>query len=716
MTARGGFTLVEVLVVMAIMVVLFGMLFVPLSSSIDMARAGQSRVQMQQHLQMAMQRVNRGISGAQSISLPEYIPIANNPGAADDTYLINYSNITFQPPGYIQPPGEDQPVVRYAVMTQEYSFELIGGDYYCIPQPPDIDNPWILYRMEGMMRPIAGHNYFGAAGDANGDGVVNADDATRDINEDGSIDVDDIHIVGYWSSRNALTPDRNADIPVTRTICLDAVGYLVLPPSPPAEPGQLWAKGYVHNDDIATVFGATGVKLVYIHDGVTFGPLRVANERIAPTGNTHQTTFSDIEYRYWLGLQNDGTYTVSDAIWGPTPGPMLINSSELRPRIVVRREVDGSGYEVIMDTDDMPGTYNPNPAYYDGDSNNAVINNMYGTSWNSDTGEVSLNTISTSGGTIVADFNGGTYTLASPPAADYTWDFTASGYGTVNAVWDAVYGEEIVDTTLAAAVIAGSSSIEVNDVTGFSAGDDIRIVDADGTNYDDVTIASTDTVADPDEITFAPDVLSYSYEPGDLVRERGDVTKKYTRAYSTYQITPPIEPGLDPDKMIIPGSIDVKVYGIHSIDGERSRTYTGMLFPSPGSQDDITEGQFYYEPVAAGDYTSVNIYFGNGVSGRPPNPDNPATYGGEAGWTADILTAFWIEISYDVRRNFSTLPPYNNDQIDVSYSTRAIYNVSLELLPWRYYEDNDNDHIWTPYQHTKGVHLQGHIRIAALGG
>ncbi|MCK4323906.1 MAG: prepilin-type N-terminal cleavage/methylation domain-containing protein, partial [Armatimonadetes bacterium] len=64
LTAGGGFTLIEVLVVMAIMVILFGMLFVPISTSIDMAREGQARTQMQQHLQMAMQRINRGLATA----------------------------------------------------------------------------------------------------------------------------------------------------------------------------------------------------------------------------------------------------------------------------------------------------------------------------------------------------------------------------------------------------------------------------------------------------------------------------------------------------------------------------------------------------------------------------------------------------------------------------------------------------------------------------
>jgi len=79
------------------------------------------------------------------------------------------------------------------------------------------------------------------------------------------------------------------------------------------------------------------------------------------------------------------------------------------------------------------------------------------------------------------------------------------------------------------------------------------------------------------------------------------------------------------------------------------------------------------------------------------------------------LTEFKIIISYNVRRNFSTAT-LRNDQIDVSYSTRAVYNVSLELRPWRYYEDNDTDHIWVPYQLVKGVDLQAHIPIPALGG
>ena len=104
----------------------------------------------------------------------------------------------------------------------------------------------------------------------------------------------------------------------------------------------------------------------------------------------------------------------------------------------------------------------------------------------------------------------------------------------------------------------------------------------------------------------------------------------------------------------------------------------------------------------------------------PPSPDEPSTFGGTStGWDVDAgdLTAFWIEISYDVRRNFSTSSPtLRNDQVDVSYSTRAVYNVSLELRPWRYYQDNDTDHIWLPYQHIKGVDLQAHIPIAALGG
>ncbi len=726
MTARGGFTLVEVLLVMAIMVILFGMLFVPISSSIDMARAGQTRVQMQQQLQMAMQRVNRGLATARGIYLPEYIQLAGADGTPltpDDTYLINYSNITFQPEGY-----SGTAAVRYAVMTQEHDIVPISGRYYCVPTALELDNPWILYRMEGRMEPVGGRNVFGEVGDTDGDGDVDGDDE---------------FVIGYWSSRNALTPDRNADIPVTRTICLDAAGYLVLPPSPPAEPGQLWAKGYVSpgdlddngTNDIDEVFGGGGVMLVYLHDGVKFGPLRVENERLADAGSGDTTTFS-AEYGYWLGLQNPtftGPYSVGEAIWGPV-GPMLINSSELRPRIVVRRETNDINDPWVMDTDALdPATGQPPVAVL----RDAVIDNIYGTSWNSAQGTV---TLASAAGPAFIGFDSDAATPlpdmpVSAPGPHNIWGFGVyDAMGAAITLANPAYVEPIVkDDTLSAAVAATATIIQVSDAGQFDIGDEVRITEV-GVPTTTETRTVTNIRTSTNELTLNLG-LTNGYSAGAWVQvaQRTDAQiPTYHAAYSTYELAPPMVAGLY-DKMVVPQSIRVKVGAIYS--GQQAMLEYKQVQPAGANPDEkranIGPEEFWVEAVIPGGTQVVNIHFGNGELGDdmrrtpPPSPDDASTYGAPDSWDDDptgelggtALTAFWIEISYDVRRNFSTATPaLRNDQIDVSYSTRAVYNVSLELLPWRYYEDNNNDHIWTPYQRTKGVHLQTHIPIAALGG
>ncbi len=57
--SRAGFTLVEVLVVLAILVILFGLLFAPMIASLDMVTLGQSRVRMQDAVRTAMEQMRR---------------------------------------------------------------------------------------------------------------------------------------------------------------------------------------------------------------------------------------------------------------------------------------------------------------------------------------------------------------------------------------------------------------------------------------------------------------------------------------------------------------------------------------------------------------------------------------------------------------------------------------------------------------------------------
>ena len=424
----------------------------------------------------------------------------------------------------------------------------------------------------------------------------------------------------------------------------------------------------------------------------------------------------------WQALRPDGGAGV------------LLRSSELRPRIVVRR--DGTAW--VMDTDALDPTVGPPPVSVDGGT---VIDNIYGTSWNSGQGTVTLASVA---GPATIDFSQGTYNFASPPPADEVWDFVAtdvSGSGdTVQFVLGSdVYDENIRHTTLTAPPVFPYTSIEVADATQFDEGDDIRIVDADNiTNWDDVTIDDPGGISG-NTITFAP-ALTNSYAACDWVREiTRDPNIHYRRAYSSYGLVPYVEPAVDPlaDKMVVPDSVRVTVNAWSDNDSDdvidpgelASKEYRRVLFADPSTPAatelaNLGYGEFGIQRVAPGDYRWIIVHFANGELGTdgqfvpPPSPDDPSTFGGTStGWDVDAgeLTAFWIEISYNVRRNFSTAT-LRNDQIDVSYSTRAVYNVSLELLPWRYYEDNDTDHIWTPYQHIKGVHLQAQIPIAALGG
>ena len=61
---RRGFTLVELLVVLAILVLLLGLLFAPMMTGLDMARAGQSRARMQDTARYAMEEIRRTVGNA----------------------------------------------------------------------------------------------------------------------------------------------------------------------------------------------------------------------------------------------------------------------------------------------------------------------------------------------------------------------------------------------------------------------------------------------------------------------------------------------------------------------------------------------------------------------------------------------------------------------------------------------------------------------------
>jgi len=750
--AHAGFTLIEVLVVMAIMVILFGMLFVPISSSIDMVSMGQRREQMRQQLQMAMEQVGRELADAQAVYLPEYIPLPGDDdklGTEDDQYRINYSNITFRPPGWH--PGD--PVVRYAVMTPESDFVKIPDDatghWYCIPAEISIDNPFVLYRMEGKMDDtiIPGRNCFGAETDIDTDG-------------DGTPEYTDQFVIGYWRSRNALTPKRGSDIPVTETVIVDphGDGYVQIE-NGFVKPGKA---NFPARAD--TKAWSDEAYLVYIHGGIQFGPLRIANERLSSSDpdKRDQTTFT-AEYGNWAGLQNpayrcskcgqalytrpsDGKCPVTGCdgdvvesalgvgeilwdLWGYDPG-LLVNSSELRPRIVVRRHIDGSGRVVILDTDDLPGTdaTQPPPAL-DGAT---VVDNMYGITWDSEAGTVSVASAPASPARAVFDLTS-LPNPADPTDDNDTWKLVAVDDDDLHATSSdiAVTGTSVFtepdpeETTLAETEPLGETVLKVADdpASIFVVDGKAKIRSPYGSNEQDLGKV---TNIDAGNKTITVEVaLTQEYVSGSIVEATPD--GKSRKAYSTYEIAPePVTIGTDDiyDKMIAPDSVRVWVTAEKS--GERSTLeYTRVAFtdasePTQDELDNIAAGQFAIAPSYRKnpgddpDYRKIKIHFGNsekngGVRTPPPSPDDPSTFGGpSSGWDPANLSEFKIVVAYKTRRNFSTAN-LQNDYIEVSYSTREVYNINLQLLPWRQYEEDNK--VWYPVEKTKGIQLHAQVPI-----
>ncbi len=357
---------------------------------------------------------------------------------------------------------------------------------------------------------------------------------------------------------------------------------------------------------------------------------------------------------------------------------------------------------------------------------------MYGISWNSAQGTV---TLASDAGPAYAGFN-----VAPSPGQYESWSsaVTLSDasvpdpalVASVTPVNEEPLTEEIRHSIISSVLVgtpAGHTTITLQDNPSFfQIGESVRIVDRDTPSYEQASITAIDEGAQ--QIVVDAMLIGTYTADEDIVLAASEGTH-HRFAARAYRITPRTIVGADTfyDKKIVPDSVRVRVNAWKDTDLD-SIIDPGELankeYRRVGSnQDNIGPGQFVIEPAAPGDYRAITIHFGNGKDGGngvrtpPPSPDWAASYGAPESWDDDptALTAFWIEISYNVRRNFSTAT-LRNDQIDVSYSTRAVYNVSLELLPWRYYEDNDNDHIWTPYQRTKGVDLQAHIRIAALGG
>ncbi|MFN3648085.1 MAG: type II secretion system protein J [Armatimonadota bacterium] len=117
--ARRGFTIIEMIVVIAITALLMTILFVPLSRTLDLVSRGNARVTSQDSVRAAMRTVRRDLSNAMQVFPPRPIHIW---GYRDWTY----DNRKDRPE-----PLPNSPSERYLVENGVFAFRLPKHQYHC---------------------------------------------------------------------------------------------------------------------------------------------------------------------------------------------------------------------------------------------------------------------------------------------------------------------------------------------------------------------------------------------------------------------------------------------------------------------------------------------------------------------------------------------------------------------------------------------------------
>ena len=309
---RRGFTLVEILVVMAIMVILFGLLFAPMVSGLQLVQRGKRHVTMQDAARLALEQIKRELADAVYVFPPDIIHVASMDGNPANINVVDYSTLTYVlpqrlangelatpvQPAMIDSDGDGVPDAFQAVRLAVHLVHI--GDAH------GEENPFALFRETGYVTRDA----------ANPDRWVWA---------------------GVVLSENALTPRSGVDIPPTLSICETC--------------GSAWS-GYAakclnpscpdYNTDNA---------MRYIFQGVQFVPERICGEVLRKSGDG---TLYRAKWGGWLGTQNDGTQAYP-------PGPLPLSQSELDPQIVVYRYNSGTGQwtDVVLHT--LDPAYPPAP-------------------------------------------------------------------------------------------------------------------------------------------------------------------------------------------------------------------------------------------------------------------------------------------------------------------------------------------------------------------
>lgn len=290
---RSGFTLIEVLVVLAILVVLFGLLFAPMMAGMDMARLGGEQSRLQDTVRLAAEQMRRELNNAMYVYPPPTYSTTSGP-------ITDYSQLVFVSPAT---DSSGQPVTPRQPRTWTNASggtEYLVTRYYVKPpvvtadHPYDENNPFVLVRQEGLYRynTTSGRYDFGAE------------------NSSGAF------VVGASITQNVVTPTENYDIPASSTICLD--------------------DGRVEVGYVAKCPADSSTNLLYLHDDVQFRPERLVGEALVPSENN---TLYTARHGNWMGTANNGTVALGT-------GALSATAPELQPRMVDYRW-DNGGYKLI---------------------------------------------------------------------------------------------------------------------------------------------------------------------------------------------------------------------------------------------------------------------------------------------------------------------------------------------------------------------------------
>lgn len=292
-TGRGGFTLVEVLVVLAVMVIVFGLLFAPMITGLNLVSRGRRHVAMQDAVRLALEQMKRDLAEAIYVFEPVVYTVTSMDGQPQNSpiQVVDYATVIFVPAARdeataapllpLRPYVADYGPLGRAIRAVRYTVHLVNRGAAHGP-----DNPFALFRQEGYVVQQAGAWRW-----AEGDEVV----------------------------ENALTPRADVDLPPTLSICTAC--------------HSAWT-GYVRKCPDCGGDQA----LHYITDAVQFAPQRVSGELLEKSsdGAVYRASVGG-----WLGTQNDGTR--------PFGAGLTMLGIELDPRIVVYRQT-ASGLEVYLDT------------------------------------------------------------------------------------------------------------------------------------------------------------------------------------------------------------------------------------------------------------------------------------------------------------------------------------------------------------------------------